>query len=93
MMSPPAVETSTAPVNVVAELKFTTSLVVVTSPAVLMPPVLVKLTAPSEVMSPPTAIVTAVVPVKVTVPLLVVVTVLLSAIVPPVTTFNPAIAL
>ena len=65
----------------------------VTSPAVLMPPALVKFTAPSEVMSPATAIVNPVAPFNVTIPFDVVVTELFKAIVPPVTTFKPAAVL
>ena len=101
MMSPAPAPVSTAidPSIIVAELKFTTSPVVVMSPAVLMPaePPPVKLTAPSEVMSPNAPIVNPAAPLSVTVPLLppvggMVVTVLFSAIVPAVTTFKPATA-
>ena len=100
MMSPAPAPVSTAidPSIVVAELKFTTSPVVVISPAVLMPvPPPVKLTAPSEVMSPNAPIVNPAAPLSVTMPLLppvggMVVTVLFSAIVPDVTTFKPASA-
>ncbi len=54
--APPApVVTLTGPVSVVAEAKVTSSSVVITSPAVLIPPVAVSETAPSEVMSPAAA--------------------------------------
>ena len=101
MMSPAPTPVSTAidPSIVVAEMKLTTSPVVVMSPAVLMPaePPPVKLTAPSEVMSPNAPIVNPAAPLSVTVPPLLgvggmVVTVLFSAIVPDVTTFKPASA-
>ncbi len=56
---PLVVSIATAPVSVVAELKFTASAVVVTLPAVLMPVAPVRLTAPSELMTPAAAIVSA----------------------------------
>ena len=73
LMSPAPTPVSTAidPSIVVAELKFTTSPVVVMLPAVLMPAALVKLTAPSEVMSPNAPIVNPAAPLSVTVPLFV----------------------
>ena len=75
----PVVSMSTAPPSVVAETKVTLSLVVVMSPAVLMPPVPVIDTAPSAVMSPVAAIVT--VPDS-----LIVTTPLAEVVIPPVTT-------
>ena len=58
-----------------------------------MPPVAVKFTAPSEMMSPTAIITNPVAPFNVTIPVPVVVTELFKAIVPPVTTFKPVAVL
>ena len=74
---PPVEPRTTSPVRVVLELKSMMSAVVVTLPAVLIPVLPVRLTAPSAVMSPAAAMVRVVVSAfKVTTPVPVVVMVL-----------------